>query len=40
MYDFTGNNWGHRNSNKVAKEKLGSHTGKIFKRYITKDSYN
>jgi hypothetical protein len=25
MYDYTGNNWSHRNSNKSFKEKLGRH---------------
>jgi hypothetical protein len=28
MYDYTGNNWSHRNSNRRLKEKFGSHTRK------------
>jgi hypothetical protein len=30
MYDLTGNNCRHRNSNKRFKEKCGSHTKKTF----------
>jgi hypothetical protein len=39
MYGYTGNNWNHRNSNKSFKEKFGSHIGKAFNRFTTKDSY-
>ena len=39
MYDCTGNNWRHRNSNKRFKEKCGSRTGKTFNRFTSKDSY-
>ena len=39
MYDYTGNNWSDWNSNEKLKEKFGSCTGKIFDRFITKDSY-
>jgi hypothetical protein len=38
MYDYTGNNWSHRNSNKRFIEKFGSHTRKTFNRSTTKDS--
>jgi len=31
--------WSHGNSNKSFNEKFGSHTGKIFNRFSTKDSY-
>jgi hypothetical protein len=39
MYDYTGNDWSHRNSNKRFKEKFVSHTRKHFNRFATKDSY-
>ena len=39
MYDYTSNNWSHRNSNESFKEKFVSHTGKTFNRFTTKDSY-
>jgi len=39
MYDCTGNNWSHWNSNQKLKEKFGSWTGKTFDRFTTKDSY-
>jgi hypothetical protein len=39
MYDYTGNNWSHWNSNEKLKEKSGSCTGKTFDRFTTKDSY-
>ena len=39
MYDYTGNNWSHCNSNEKPKEKFGSCTGKAFDRFTTKDSY-
>jgi hypothetical protein len=39
MYDYTGNNWNHRNSNKRFKEKFGSHIRKAFNRFTIKDSY-
>ena len=38
MYDCTGNNWSHWNSNEK-KEKSGSCTRKTFDRFTTKDSY-
>ena len=36
MYDYTGNNWNHRNSNTWFKEKFGSQTRKILNRFTTK----
>jgi hypothetical protein len=39
MYDYTGNNWSHWNSNEKLKEKFGSCTKKTFKSFTTKDSY-
>jgi hypothetical protein len=33
MYDYTGNNWSHRNTNKRFKETFGSHNRKIFSRF-------
>jgi hypothetical protein len=39
MYNYTGSNWSHWNSNKRFKEKFGSHTRKTFSRYTTEDSY-
>ena len=39
MYDYTGKNWSHWNSNEKLKEKFGSCTGKTFDRFITKGSY-
>ena len=39
MYDYTGNNWSHWNTNEKLKEKFGSCTRKKFDRFITKDSY-
>jgi hypothetical protein len=38
MYDYTANNWSHRNSNKRFKEKFGSHNRKTYSRFTTKDS--
>ena len=38
MYDYTGNNWSHWNSNEKLKEKFGSCTGKTLDRFTTKDS--
>jgi len=35
MYDYIGNNWSHRNSNKRFKEKFGSHATKTFNRLTT-----
>jgi hypothetical protein len=32
MYDYTSNNWSHRNSNEKLKEKFGSCTRKTFDR--------
>ena len=39
LYDFTGNNCSHLNSNDIFKEKFVSCTRKIFDRFTTKDSY-
>ena len=39
MYDYTGINWSHWNSNKKLTEKFGSCTKKTFDRFTTKDSY-
>ena len=39
MYDCTGNNWSHWNSNEKLKEKFGNRTRKTFDRFTTKDSY-
>ena len=39
MYECTGNNWSHWNSNKKLKETSGSFTRKTFDRFTTKDSY-
>ena len=39
MYDYTCNNWNHRNSNKRFKEECGNHTRKTCNRFSTKDSY-
>jgi len=38
MYDNTGNDWNHRNSNKMFTETFGSRTGKTFNRFGKKDS--
>ena len=38
MYDYTGNNWSHWNSNEKLKEKSGSCIKKTFDRFTTKDS--
>jgi len=38
MYGYTGNNWGHRNSNKSFKEKFRGHTRKMLNRFTTTDS--
>jgi len=37
MYEYTSNNWSHRNSNEKLKEKFGSYTRKKFHRFTTKD---
>jgi hypothetical protein len=37
MYDYIGNNFGHRNSNERFKEKFRNHTRKTFNRFTTKD---
>ena len=39
IYDNTGNNLSHLNSNEKLKEKFGSCTRKTFDRFTTKDSY-
>ena len=39
MYDYTGNNLSHWNSNEKPEEKFGSCTRKIFDRFTTEDSY-
>jgi hypothetical protein len=33
MYDHTGNDWNHRNSNKMFTETFGSRTGETFNRF-------
>jgi len=33
LFDHTGNNWSHRNSDKIFKEKFGTHTRKILIRF-------
>jgi 23S rRNA maturation mini-RNase III len=38
MYDYTSNNWSHRNSNEKHKEKSGSCTRKTFDRFTTKEA--
>jgi len=38
IYDYTGNNWSNRKSNKRPKESSESHTKKTFNRFTTKDS--
>ena len=38
MYDYTGNNWSHWNSNEKLKEKFGSCTRKTLDRFTTKGS--
>ena len=38
MYDYTSNNWNHRNSKEKLKEKSISCTRKTFDRIITKDA--
>jgi hypothetical protein len=38
MYDCTGYNWSHSNSNEKLKVKPGSFTRKAFDRFTTKDS--
>jgi hypothetical protein len=39
MYDYTGNNWSHWNSNEKLREKFGSCTRKTFDSFTTKDNY-
>ena len=39
MYDYTGSNLSHRNSNKRFKEQFRSHTRKALNRVTTTDSY-
>jgi hypothetical protein len=36
MYDYTGNNWTHRSSNKMFKEKFGKHTTETFNIFTKK----
>ena len=38
MFDYTGNNWSHRNSYKRLKEKFGGHTRKTFGRFSIKSA--
>jgi len=38
IYDYTGDNWSHRNGNKSFKEKFGGRTRKILNRFTTTDS--
>ena len=39
IYDYTGNNWSHWNSNKWFKEQSESHTRRTFERLTTNNSY-
>jgi hypothetical protein len=39
VYDYTGNNWSHRNGNKRFKESFESHTRNTFNRFTTTDRY-
>jgi len=39
IFDYTRNNWSHRNSNKSSKEKFGSRNRKTFNTFSTKDNY-
>jgi hypothetical protein len=39
IYDYTSNNWSHRNSNKGVKEKFGSCIRKTFNTFTTKDNH-
>ena len=39
VYDYTGNNWSHCNSNEKLKEKFERYTKKTSDRFTTKDSY-
>ena len=39
MYDHTGNNWSHWNSNTELKEKSASYTRNTSNRLFTKDGY-
>jgi hypothetical protein len=39
VFEHTGKNWSHWNSNKICKEKFGSHARKTFNRFTTKGSY-
>ena len=38
MYDYTGNIWSHRNSNRRFREQFGSQNRRTFNRFTTKDS--
>jgi len=38
MYDYIGDDWSHRNNNKMFK-KSGSRAGKTFSRFTTRNSY-
>ena len=38
MYNYTGNNWSHRNSNKSFKEIFENHIRKTFNRFTKKVS--
>jgi len=39
MYDYTGNNMSHRNSNKRFKGKVGSHSRNTISGFSKMDSY-
>ena len=39
MYDYTNNNWSHRNNNEKLKEKFETCTRKILDIFTIKDSY-
>ena len=38
LYDCTGKNWSHQNSNERLKEKFGRHTRNTFNKLTTNDS--
>jgi hypothetical protein len=39
MYDYAGNNWSHRSSDKMFEETFRKHAKKTFNRFTTKGSY-
>ena len=40
VYDYTGNNWSQRSSNKTFKQAFGSHLRKTFNRLPEEDSFS